>query len=308
MIKIKPWGTVVSLTAISIGWELITLNQAQAHHNDIGWKSSLSNLGLDKPENLGQEFNFECLPAPARFSPGIWGTDNYSTSSYICPAAVHAGMITRDGGHVTVRLNPGQQLYASTERNGISSYNRAATDFSYGFVGEPVASQNNLAVNQPPETIYEIGWKSSVSSFGLAEYPNLNQQFTFKCTPAPAKFSSGIWGTDNYSPSSNICPAAVHAGMLTRDGGTVTIQLNTGQQLYASTERNGISSYNRGATEYSFFFVGDPVAGNNTQQPATLNQDSSSSSEDSNPIEDGARRGIERGVEDGVKDALRGLF
>ena len=174
---------------------------------------------------------------------------------------------------------------------------------------EPVANQNNLAVNQPPETIYEIGWKSSVSSFGLAEYPNLNQQFTFDCTPAPAKFSPGIWGTDNYSTSSNICPAAVHAGVLTRDGGLVTIQLNTGQQLYASTERNGISSYNRGATEYSFFFIGEPVAGNDVDvpQPAT-NQGSSSPSQGSNPIEEGARRGIERGVEDGVKDALRGLF
>lgn len=305
MMKTKYIGTLIGLTAIALG--LNSTDSVQAHHNDIGWKSSLSNLGLDEPENLGKEFKFECLPAPVRFSPGIWGTDNYSTSSYICPAAVHAGMITRDGGHVTVKLNPGQELYASTERNGISSYNRAATDFSYAFVGEPVTNQNNLAVNQPPETIYEIGWKSSVSSFGLDEYPNLNKQFSFNCTPAPARFSSGIWGTDNYSPSSNICPAAVHAGVLTRDGGLVTVQINTGQQLYASTERNGVSSYNRGATEYSYFFIGEQIAGNEVPQPAA-SQGSSSPSQDSNPIEEGARRGIERGVEDGVKDALRGLF
>ncbi|MEM7757232.1 MAG: LCCL domain-containing protein [Cyanobacteria bacterium P01_A01_bin.40] len=306
--KTQYIGTFIGLTTVSLGLNLITSTQAQAHHNDIGWTTSISDLGLDRPENLGQEFNFECLPAPARFNSYVWGADNYTPRSDVCPAAVHAGMITRDGGHVTVRLNPGQQLYASFARNGISSHNSAATDFSYGFSGEPVANQNNLGGNQAPETVYEIGWESSVSDFGLAEYPNLNKQFTFNCTPAPAKFNSYVWGTDNYTPRSDVCPAAIHAGVLTRDGGLVTIQLNAGQQLYASTERNGINSHNNSSTEYSFFFVGDPVAENDFQQPATSNQDSSSSSESSNPIEDGARQGIERGVEDGVKDALRGLF
>ena len=299
----------IGFTLLSLGLGLVTAEQANAHHIDLGWESSLRNLGLDKSENLGRKFDFECLPAPASFSVLVYGNDSYTSQSYICPAAVHAGVITRDGGFVTVKLNPGKEFYASTERNGLSTRNSSATDFSYSFVGKPVAVQNQPQASQTaPATIQEIGWTSSINNFGLDEYPNLDKQFTFECTPAPASFSVLVYGTDNYTTGSYICPAAVHAGVLTRDGGLVTLQINAGQELYASTERNGLNSRNSSATDYSYFFIGEALAESNNRTTGAPSQQGSDTPRRPGAIEEGARRGIEKGVEDGVRDALGDLF
>lgn len=52
----------------------------------------------------------------------IWGTDTYTDDSPVCAAAVHAGKITlKAGGRVVIRMRPGENSYASTTRNGITS-------------------------------------------------------------------------------------------------------------------------------------------------------------------------------------------
>ncbi len=311
--KIKNFAINLGAAFLAVTGGILAANQTNAHHIDLGWESSPNNLELDRAENFGKEYNFECLPAPTEISGYFYGTNNYSSDSYICPAAVHAGVINRYGGFITIKMNPGQQFYTSTDRNGLTSRNYGTTDFSYTFVGEPVASKTTgeatanqtnveVAAAQNPAQIPEIGWQSSVENLGLDKYTSLNRQFTFQCTPAPSSFTEYVYGTDNYNYNSSICPAAVHAGIISRYGGNVTIQVNQGQELYAATERNGINSRNDDASEYSFFFIGNPVVDNSTQSPAPA------PSRSPGAIEEGARRGIEQGVEEGVKDALRGLF
>lgn len=150
-------------------------------------------------------------------------------------------------------------------------------------------------------TIPEIQWDSGLGNFGLNGQENIGKQFTFKCPPAPADvyFRTGVTGTDNYSSNSQICKSAVHAGMITREGGTVTLNLNSGQSIYNGSERNGVNSRDAGASDRSFWFVGTPIVDNNSS-----NNPNTSTSGGNSPI----KRGLEQGVEDGVRDAIRGLF
>lgn len=63
---------------------------------------------------------------------GIWGTDVYTYDSLIPVAAVHIGAV-RDGesGIVKVTVLPGQESYAGTERNGVTSYEYGNYSLSY---------------------------------------------------------------------------------------------------------------------------------------------------------------------------------
>ena len=217
---------------------------------EISWKSSLSSFGLNKEENLGKQFSFKCSSAPTDLSSSIWGSDNYTTDSPICPSGVHAGIITRDGGIVTLKLDPGQSFYTGSQRNGITTRDYGAYDTSFSFVSNSVATKN-----QQSQSIPEISWKSSPNSFGLNKEGNIGKKFSFKCSAAPAEFRSSVWGNNDYTTGSYICPAGVHAGVITKSGGTVTLQLNPGQPFHTGIKRNGISSNDNSATDISFSFV-----------------------------------------------------
>ncbi len=64
--------------------------------------------------------------------------------------------------------------------------------------------------------------------------------------------SASIWGTDIYTDDSAICIAAIHAGVLTAEGGVVKVIRLDGQSSYLGTERNGISTSNYGSWGASF--------------------------------------------------------
>jgi hypothetical protein len=73
----------------------------------------------------------------------------------------------------------------------------------------------------------------------------------------PANGSPGaVLGTDIYTDDSGICPAAVHAGVISLEqGGTVTIELLGAQQSFTGSTRNGITSVNYGSWPGAFRFV-----------------------------------------------------
>lgn len=64
--------------------------------------------------------------------------------------------------------------------------------------------------------------------------------------------SASIWGTYIYTDDSAICIAAIHAGVLTTEGGVVKVIRQDGQSSYPGTERNGISTSNYGSWGASF--------------------------------------------------------
>lgn len=99
------------------------------------------------------------------------------------------------------------------------------------------------------EDVQPIAWSTSASLFKQ----DVGRTYTFMC---PREGTAQIvWGSDVYTTDSSICTAAVHAGLITLEGGgEVTIEFKGGRQVYGSTTRNGITSYTYGEYPHSFIF------------------------------------------------------
>lgn len=84
----------------------------------------------------------------------------------------------------------------------------------------------------------------------------IGKQLAVTCEPG---FSlASVWGTDVYTDDSDICSAAVHAGMISQaGGGTVVIAIAEGQPGYVGSERNGVTSSDWSAWPGGYYFVGD---------------------------------------------------
>ena len=68
----------------------------------------------------------------------IWGTDIYTSDSYVAAAAVHAGVLTvGQTKEIYVKVVEGQNNYEGTTRNGITTSGWGGWDLSYQFVSEP---------------------------------------------------------------------------------------------------------------------------------------------------------------------------
>ena len=79
--------------------------------------------------------------------------------------------------------------------------------------------------------------------------------FTCSCS-AQATTESSVWGTDVYTDDSGLCRAAVHAGVITPAGGSVTVIRGGGRSLFVGSERNGVSSNDFSAFPVTIEFKG----------------------------------------------------
>jgi hypothetical protein len=222
-------------------------------------------------------------PANFAISTSLWGTDIYTADSYICSTALHASVLDRSGGRVTIQMLPGQNSYQGTKRNGVSTRGYGKYTASYRYV-TPFAMDNGEA--DASVTARKSGSKKSfgkdaaaaiLNGLGLAGLGGAGQgseqksgQDIGQCTSAtkwrgtgeilncacPANFSvkGPIWGTDIYTDDSYICKAALHAGRIGRSGGQVSIRMIAGQSSYTGTRRNGVTSlaYRSYAGSYRF--------------------------------------------------------
>lgn len=72
---------------------------------------------------------------------------------------------------------------------------------------------------------------------------------------AQASQGGSVWGSGPYTDDSNICRAAVHAGVATpQTGGEVRLSILPGQSTYQGSTMNGVISNNYGAWAGSFDF------------------------------------------------------
>lgn len=84
---------------------------------------------------------FECPANCTGSEYEVWGSDIYTLDSSLCAAAIHTGAITdAEGGTVLTTWLPGQESYAGTEQNGISTMEYGAWGDS--FKVEPFTSGN----------------------------------------------------------------------------------------------------------------------------------------------------------------------
>jgi hypothetical protein len=181
----------------------------------------------------------ECRPGTPAGS--VWGTDTYTTDSSLCGAAVHAGVITTAGGPITVRGAAGCPAYVGSERNGVSAGAWGAYEASFFFPGKgtgtcPAAPSSNTCPN------------------AFKDIPGLSASTTITCTCDSTRMNGSVWGTDIYTQDSSICRAAVHAGVITTGGGSVTAKAAAGCKSYKGGVRGGVESSDWGEYDTSFYF------------------------------------------------------
>ncbi|MBS1239845.1 MAG: Milk-clotting protease [Proteobacteria bacterium] len=173
---------------------------------------------------------------PAGASGTVWGSDTYTDDSAICAAARHKGVIGAGGGRVVLQVVPGRQSYQGSARNGVSSSNYGSWSGSFRFV------KVNLSPTDVGTCDTATAWRGRAPAI------------TCTC-PANADNSRSVWGSDIYTEDSDICRAAIHAGVITNGGGRVTIELIGGLDSYQGSTRNGVASSNYGSWSGSFQFV-----------------------------------------------------
>ena len=152
------------------------------------------------------------------------------------------------------------------------------------------------------DEVPEIGWSSKLSSMGLNKADNVGKIYNFYCQPA-AKDSlhAPIWGTNIYTVNSGICSTAVHAGMISQSGGTVSVELLPGKEFYTGSSKNTVTSKDHSKTNFSYTFVGESMANNSNYRPTQQPQRSSS-------IERVMVNSVQRGVERSIEKAIVDLF
>jgi hypothetical protein len=107
----------------------------------------------------------------------------------------------------------------------------------------PPAPPTSTAAGKPTT------WEASATSLKGKD----GETLTLACSPGGAAHS--VWGSDIYTSDSSICTAAVHSGLITyQQGGTVTIELRPGRDIYGSSERNGVTTSGYGPWQQSFVF------------------------------------------------------
>ncbi len=214
----------------------------QPQPKQLEWNTVLNHFQVDNDKYVGQRLFFECPEFTVRDADSeIFGTGRYTTDSAICVAAVHAGAVGREGGTVTVQLNPGLANYEGSEAHDVRSGSFPQTPRSFQFVGSThVDPQNKVQADYLPR----LKWDTKFTATGLANRNLVGQRFAFVCPEAPGNLRyRRITGTDRYAFSSIVCQAAVHAGRITKQGGTVLVQLEEGTAKLRGSARHGIESH-----------------------------------------------------------------
>jgi hypothetical protein len=82
-------------------------------------------------------------------SGGGWGTDIYTSDSYIPAMAVHAGVLTiGQTKEIYIKVVQGQNNYTASTRNGITTSDWGGWDLSYQFVTNPIAYKATITPGQ----------------------------------------------------------------------------------------------------------------------------------------------------------------
>ena len=166
----------------------------------------------------------------------VWGSDAYTDDSALCRAALHAGVVTPQGGPIRVTRRAGLELYVGSTRHGVASSDYGSYPSQIAFEGAPA----------PPPGPGPCPQRLSVNRA-------LATPYTCRCS-AQATREGTVWGTDLYTDDSALCAAARHAGRVGADGGAVTVLRSAGRALYVGSARGGVQSHDYGAYDASIAF------------------------------------------------------
>ncbi|CAN5892698.1 hypothetical protein BH20GEM1_BH20GEM1_06130 [soil metagenome] len=239
----------IALVAILFSLPAGALGAQPAPADTIALSWSMTVDQLEAPPTA-TAFVVAC-PSPDGSEGNVWGTGTYTADSSICRAAVHAGVLGRDGGGAfVVEIVEGLPSYTATTSNGITSISYPAWPSSFRFPGAPAATSPAVA-----EYDYDGDWYTTARQ---VQAP-VGARVRFECSGGGQ--GGNVWGTDVYTDDSSICEAAVHAGVIDRAaGGGVRFEVLGPQTSFTGTERHGATSMRYPAWPGSFRFVADETA------------------------------------------------
>jgi hypothetical protein len=219
--------------------------------------------GGDCPSRFGKSAEVDCTCGSGQLPAAVWGTDIYTTDSSFCAAAVHAGATSPSGGRVTARSAQGCASYVGTARNGVTTLDWGRYGSSFYFVGHGTGTCATTPM--PSEASGAVPAQDRCPS----NYPVGTAQID--CTCAPDQLGGTVWGTDLYTTDSAFCQAALHAGVVSAQGGRVSARQAPGVKSYRGTERNGVTTSAWGGYPHSFQFIGvsSSAAGPKREQGAS---------------------------------------
>lgn len=208
---------------------------------------------------VGQMFQVACPPGCEQ-TGGLWGTDVYTGDSGICRAGIHAGAIPPTGGVVTVQIQPGRPAYRGSARYGIESSDYGQYGSSFQVIlpaGQPAAAPPPPVAAAPaPVAAQPVAVGPQVieagCSFNATQIRDAIGTAHMVSCPPGCGATGGLWGTDSYTGDSGICKAAIHAGLISPNGGSVVVVLDPGRPAYRGTTRYGIQSHDYGSYRISF--------------------------------------------------------
>lgn len=222
----------------------------------IGSGDSIDSLGLRG--NIGLTYRFECPALGSARQYEVWGTPLYTSDSPICWAALHSQVLQRaQPGEVFVVVRAGQPGYVGSYRNTAVSLDYTAYAGSFEVLGAPTAPPvpfdgGSLWRGDPPTPLGPIDWEEDPQ----ANRWSWGSRFSYQCPPVSSTMTlATIWGSGPYTDNSRVCVAAAHSGVITRDGGTVVIEIVPGIAVYPSSTRFGIISNTYGRYDGSFLVV-----------------------------------------------------
>ena len=181
------------------------------------------------------EASYACA-CPAGFAArSVWGSGTYTADSDICTAALHAGVIGVEGGKVMALAAGGLETYTGSDANGVTSRDWGSYPNSFMFEAAGL------------EVVVTEG-----GACGM--YPVDAETYTCSCDAAAVTAGGAVWGSGPYTADSDICAAAVHAGVIADTGGTVTALRTAGLESYAASAFNGVETMDWGPYGASFVF------------------------------------------------------
>jgi LCCL domain len=158
------------------------------------------------------------------------------------PAGSPAELASRE--ELDSSVSSGAEAPASTARQVAPAAGPAAPDLQQAALAEAVAP---TSWSGAPE----------LCPRSLVINRHLPTPFTCACSGEAARSSDGaVWGTDVYTDDSDLCRAALHAGVIGADGGPITVARSEGRALYIGSSRNGVASNDYGSYDASIAFAG----------------------------------------------------
>uniref|UniRef100_A0A8D2ZCX9 Cysteine-rich secretory protein LCCL domain containing 2 n=1 Tax=Scophthalmus maximus TaxID=52904 RepID=A0A8D2ZCX9_SCOMX len=158
----------------------------------------------------------------------VWGTLFYDVKSSICRAAIHFGAIDNSGGLVDVTRKDKLPFFVRATKNVTQHILRKLRVFFCSF------------------SVTEMNADCYTTVAEICPFKNPDSHCPRIFCPTDCKTQPSYWspviGNNIYTDSSSICKAAIHAGVISADGGFVDVLPLDKRKSYVGVLKNGIQS------------------------------------------------------------------